>query len=148
MVLCSISCTLFSKKNIIIIIFLLIPFISCAKKILFSFFQLCLRVLWWPPHEAAGRCQQPSRFWGGLQGLPPNEETGLLKPIPAPRLSLVLPQPQSCSAAHSSQVWNTWLSLRRERRRTYGCFFSFLACFSSKEMDKKLWHMQKHPTVA
>lgn len=49
-----------------------------------SFFQLCLCVLRRPPHEAAGRCEQPSRIWGGLQSLPPHEETGLLKPDSAP----------------------------------------------------------------
>lgn len=43
------------------------------------FFQLCLCVFWWPPHEAPRRRQQPSRLWGWRQGLSPHEETSLLK---------------------------------------------------------------------
>ena len=41
-------------------------------------FQLCLCVLWWPAHEAAGWCQQPAWIWSGFQSLSADEETGLL----------------------------------------------------------------------
>lgn len=48
-----------------------------------SFSQICLCVVRRPPHEAAGRRQQPSRLRGGLPGLPPHEETRLLTPSSA-----------------------------------------------------------------
>ncbi|XP_030865062.1 DNA-directed RNA polymerases I, II, and III subunit RPABC3 isoform X4 [Gorilla gorilla gorilla] len=41
-------------------------------------FQLCVRVLWGPAHEAAGGCQQPTWIRGGLQSLSPDEEASLL----------------------------------------------------------------------